>query len=112
MQTNLKCNEQIIVLTMKLIEYNLFYMRKQEWFFIFLIILTIFTLSISIYGIIYLTKEIIKHSSNIIAWLEEQVRGPKNTIISRFVDLSFLIFTGLIINIFLIKYCIDEYKKL
>ena len=97
---------------MRIIEYNLFYMKKQEWFFVFLIILTIFTISISIYGIIYLTIEIIKHSSNIITWLEEQVRGPKNTIISRFVDLIFIIFTGLVINIILIRYCIEEYKKL
>ena len=87
-------------------------MKKQEAFFVFLIIITVFTIAISMYAIAYLINNIMEHSSNIVIWLEEPVKGPKGTIITRFLDLIVMIISGLFINIFLILYCIEEYKKL
>ena len=85
---------------------------KREIFFVYLVILTIIVMAISIFFIIYFIFDFINHSENIIIWLEEYVHGPRNTLISRFLFYIFSAVIILFINIFLINYCIEEYKKL
>ena len=85
---------------------------KRKIFFVYLVILTILFIAISIYAITFIIFEAIKHSENIIVWLEEYVSGPRGSTITRFLLYIFYAIGIFGINSFLIYYCIEEYKKM
>jgi hypothetical protein len=87
-------------------------MNKNEVFFVWLIITTIMMLFMSLLALAYFIINIIRNSVNILIWLEEPMRFIRGGVVTRFVIVAFYIFLGFLIDLIMIRYCIDEYKKL